>query len=564
MQTSPSIQRKHCTSMHGKFSPCHYCRGISPTTRSLSSSLHWQERLHGCRIIAAPGFSSLQTSLSLSSISFYFRSTLLLLLIIIAGGHTHATINVSDPQHSSSSQKDQCPENILAPKIVALKQDADLKVLVPNILSLRQFVNCSNRANVTGYCIDVFHAAIRALVDSGSLPLNLSIHYTCFDFPSNLQDNNPTYNDMIELVANGTFDAVVGDITIGHDRSRLVDFTQKYMESGIVIIGKLEKSNVSPWTLFIQPFQSSMWGTILVAFASTGLLICYLESNDHPQLRQGNITHRIGNILWFIVEALILLDRHYFRRTSSRAIMIAWLFFAVLLGASYTAGLSSFLTYNDFSQMNLNILSLESMTEKIGYRKGSIVKDIISRRFNIADDRFVPLRTAEEFSYRLRNKVNGVVAVLDEIPYANIILSDGKFLDCQYGVVDTELVQQGFGFGFYRKRDLANIFSIALANLTENGCLQNLTIQYGMNHESKCSSDASFSKVQWKSALTIFIPLLLILCVCVTAKYVRLRSQTKHQDTQDDSSVHLCGSMTPSRYAEEEVYRNELELMKLS
>ncbi|KAH7282484.1 hypothetical protein KP509_35G032600 [Ceratopteris richardii] len=372
---------------------------------------------------------------------------------------------------------------------------------------------------------------------------------------------------MIKLVANGIYDAVVGDVTIGYNRSTLVDFTQKYMESGIIIIGIAGNPNVSPWTLFIQPFELKLWGTILAVFACTGLLVCYLESDDHPELKEGGTVHRIGNILWFIVEALILLDRDYFRRTASRAAMIAWLFFAVLLGASYTAGLSSFLTFNNLNPSSLNILSLRNTTQKIGYRKGSIVKDIISRRFNFSDDRLVPLRCADDFSDYLKN--DSITKILDELPYVNIMFSEKKFLDCQY-VVDDELTQQGFGFGFNKNRNLAKNFSKALTELSENGCLKNLTSCYNMDKESQCSSDDSSSnKVPWKSAITIFVPLLFSLGVCVGTKYLKPYFQRKHDDTnmrpviEDDSSVHLCRPTTPSRYAQEDVYRNEVGIMKL-
>ncbi|KAL1370656.1 hypothetical protein AAHE18_01G076700 [Arachis hypogaea] len=43
---------------------------------------------------------------------------------------------------------------------------------------------------------------------------------------------NPLNSELLHQITIGAFDAVIGDITITTNRSKIVDFTQPYIESG--------------------------------------------------------------------------------------------------------------------------------------------------------------------------------------------------------------------------------------------------------------------------------------------------------------------------------------------
>jgi ionotropic glutamate receptor/U3 small nucleolar RNA-associated protein 19 len=51
---------------------------------------------------------------------------------------------------------------------------------------------------------------------------------------------------------------VVGDIAIVTNRTRVVDFTQPYIESGLVVLTSVKKHGSSGWS-FLQPFTIRMW-----------------------------------------------------------------------------------------------------------------------------------------------------------------------------------------------------------------------------------------------------------------------------------------------------------------
>ncbi|KAJ6673851.1 GLUTAMATE RECEPTOR 2.9 [Salix viminalis] len=116
-------------------------------------------------------------------------------------------------------------------------EEKKLRIGVPLKSSFKQFVEVkkypsSNTTNITGFCIDVFDAAVKAL------PYDLPYEYVPFAKP----DGEPagTYNDLVYQVYLKNFDAVVGDVTIVYTRSLYVDYTLPFMESGVSIIVPIE------------------------------------------------------------------------------------------------------------------------------------------------------------------------------------------------------------------------------------------------------------------------------------------------------------------------------------
>ncbi|KAG5064885.1 hypothetical protein JHK85_006068 [Glycine max] len=92
---------------------------------------------------------------------------------------------------------------------------------------------------VQGCCIDIFLAAIKLL------PCAVQYKFILFGDGH----KNPSYYDLVNMityyVSNSrcrVFDAVVGDIAIVTDRTKIVDFTQPYIEFVVASVKKL-KSN---------------------------------------------------------------------------------------------------------------------------------------------------------------------------------------------------------------------------------------------------------------------------------------------------------------------------------
>ncbi|KAL3498141.1 hypothetical protein ACH5RR_040873 [Cinchona calisaya] len=116
--------------------------------------------------------------------------------------------------------------------LVIPKDGKILRVGVPKNAGFLEFVNvtedpeASNKTKVTGYCIDIFEAVMK-FVHSPVL-----YEYSPYD----RKEDDSYYNDLVYHVYEGKFDAVVGDVTIIANRSKYVDFSLPFTESGVSMV----------------------------------------------------------------------------------------------------------------------------------------------------------------------------------------------------------------------------------------------------------------------------------------------------------------------------------------
>lgn len=94
------------------------------------------------------------------------------------------------------------------------------------------------------------------------------------------------------------FDAAVGDITIVTNRTKIVDFTQPYMESGLVVVAPVKEVKSSPWA-FLSPFTAQMWCLTGVFFLFVGAVVWILEHRINHEFR-GPPSQQLMTIFWLV------------------------------------------------------------------------------------------------------------------------------------------------------------------------------------------------------------------------------------------------------------------------
>lgn len=80
------------------------------------------------------------------------------------------------------------------------------------------------------------------------------------------------------------FDAAVGDIAIVTNRTKLVDFTQPYIATGLVIVAPVKSMKSSAW-VFLRPFTFQMWSVTGAFFFLVGFVIWILEHRINDDFR---------------------------------------------------------------------------------------------------------------------------------------------------------------------------------------------------------------------------------------------------------------------------------------
>ncbi|KAK1303833.1 Glutamate receptor 3.1 [Acorus calamus] len=382
-----------------------------------------------------------------------------------------------------------------------------LSIAVPNRVSYREFVSQSNKTDmIKGYCMDVFFAAVSLLP--------YALPYRLIPFGNGIE--NPSYNELVYLVSTGVYDAAIGDIAIVTSRTRIVDFTQPYIDSGLVVVALVKKRDSSTFA-FLRPFTLGMWGLTVVFFLIFGMVMWILEHRVNKDFR-GPPKQQLITILWFSFSTLFFAHREKTLSTLGRLLLILWLFLVLIIQSSYTASLTSILTVQQLSSPIKGIDSLMSSHDPIGYQVGSFAENYMNEVLGIPKSRLKPLGSPVEYAHALELGPDngGVAAVVDEQPYIDLFLST----QCNFAIRGQEFTKSGWGFAFPRDSPLAVDMSTAILLLSENGELQRIHDKWLMR--TACTSETdelesnqlhlrSFTGLFFICGLACFIALLIYL-----------------------------------------------------
>ncbi|XP_002524179.2 glutamate receptor 3.4 isoform X2 [Ricinus communis] len=389
-----------------------------------------------------------------------------------------------------------------------------LRIAVPNRVSYKEFVaKDKNPPGVRGYCIDVFEAAINLL------PYPVPRAYMLY---GNGKDN-PVYNELINAVAQDKYDAVVGDVTIITNRTRIVDFTQPYMESGLVVVAPVKEQKSRPWA-FLKPFTVSMWGVTAAFFLFVGAVVWILEHRINHEFR-GPPRQQLITIFWFSFSTMFFSHRENTVSALGRFVLLIWLFVVLIINSSYTASLTSILTVQQLTSRIEGIDSLISSTEPIGVQEGSFALNYLVDELNIAQSRLVILRNQEHYLTALQRgpKGGGVAAIVDELPYVELFLSN---TNCAFRTVGQEFTKSGWGFAFQRDSPLAIDLSTAILQLSENGDLQKIHNKWLTRTECSMQiGQVDADRLSLSSFWGLFLICGLACCIALTLFFCRVFGQ---------------------------------------
>ncbi|XP_050103622.1 glutamate receptor 3.4-like isoform X1 [Malus sylvestris] len=337
-----------------------------------------------------------------------------------------------------------------------------LNIGVPYRVSYKDFVaKDKSPLGVRGYCIDVFEAAVKLL--QYAVPHT----YTLYGDGK----RNPEDSSLVAEVEQNKFDAAVGDVAITTNRTRIVDFTQPYMESGLVVVVPVKEAKSNPWA-FLKPFTYQMWLVTGAFFLFVGAVVWILEHRINHEFR-GPPSQQLMTIFWFSFSTMFFSHRENTVSTLGRLVLIIWLFVVLIITSSYTASMTSILTVQQLTSRIEGIDSLISSNDPIGVQDGSFVWRYLVDEMNIAESRLVKLEDTEAYIKALTDgpRRGGVAAIVDERPYIELFMSSTK---CAFRTVGQEFSKSGWGFAFQKDSPLAVDLSTAILQLSENGDLQRI------------------------------------------------------------------------------------------
>ncbi|KAL4275020.1 hypothetical protein HN51_057902 [Arachis hypogaea] len=348
-----------------------------------------------------------------------------------------------------------------------------MQIAVPGRTTFSRFVKVDYAKNQNldkydGFCIKIFEQVHKILG---------------YDLPYEFHAINCTYPDLVQLVYNKSYDAVVGDITILEERLPYVDFTVPYAESGLSMLVPA-KSDESAW-LFTKPFTWQLWTVTGAILIYTMLVVWLLEKEPNPEFH-GNWKNQISTALWFTISSLFFAHREKVYRKLTRVVMVSWLFLVLILNSSYTASLSSMLTVKQLQPNVTDIEWLKKNNMKIGCDGDSFVRNYLEDVEKFKPENIINIISEDRYIDAFAN--GSIVAAFLELPYEKVFISEY----CDGYTASTPRTRfGGLGFMFQKGSPVTRDVSRAILHLSENGELKKLEEEWLLSASQKCSNMTS-------------------------------------------------------------------------
>ncbi|KAE9600712.1 hypothetical protein Lal_00045368 [Lupinus albus] len=336
-----------------------------------------------------------------------------------------------------------------------------LRIVVPKRASFVEFVTeLQDSHQVQGYCIDIFKKALEFIP--------YDVPYVFKPVGSGIA--NPNYDTLVKMVSENVYDAIVGDIAIVTNRTKIVDFSQPFASSSLVIVAPINNAKSNTW-VFLKPFTADMWGATAASFIAIAVVIWILEHRVNSDFR-GPPKRQIVTIFMFSLSTLFKTNQEKTVSSLAKMVMIVWLFLLMVITSSYTASLTSILTVEQLSSPITGIDSLIASNWPIGYQVGSFAYSYLTENLYIPSSRLVSLGSPEEYAIALHKGPSrgGVAAIIDELPYVDLFLSK----QTDFGIIGQPFTRGTWGFAFPRESPFALDMSTAILKLSENGELQKI------------------------------------------------------------------------------------------
>ncbi|KAK2631951.1 hypothetical protein EUGRSUZ_L02214 [Eucalyptus grandis] len=456
-----------------------------------------------------------------------------------------STVAVQSPSVRDMGSIGWPGSSLAIPKVQRIMPKAGkrLRIGVPIKVGFKELVGVeldpvTNATTVTGFCIDVFKAAI------DMLPYGVTLDFIPFT-NSNILMGGSYYDNLIYQVYRQHYDAAVGDITITANRSLYVDFTMPFTETGVAMIVPIETSRSTNTWIFFKPLTVDLWLVIGAFFVFTGFVVWTIEHNDNDEFK-GPLARQIGIVMWFSFSTLFFAQREKLISNWSKVVVIVWLFVVLILTSSYTANLSSMLTVHQLQSMPKG----ESIV--LPFNSPADQKFLIDLPFKKHSS--YPLRKVEDYANALRDESQkgGISAIIDEIPYVKLFLS--KYSD-QYTTVETSLYgTEGFGFAFPKGSPLVPDISAAIAKMREEGKLYLISQNWFQNHSLYTNQDSAAKVARLDSysfrGLFLITGITSALAAIASRKYMKKESTTLQKHDVADKPVEEKFSLVsdiPSR-----------------
>jgi ABC-type amino acid transport substrate-binding protein len=223
----------------------------------------------------------------------------------------------------------------------------------------------------------------------------------------------PTVNDILKAVESGDADVGISGITINHERSKQIDFSQPYFESEIGILVPCHQTAQSFFSQKLPAIWAVLKGALQILFVILSVFALSMWVIERRNGDEANFSKSplqgIGQAYWWaIVTATTVGYGDITPKKASGRILAAIVMVAgIMWFGSFTASMSSALT---LLTQEANATSIEDLRgKKVGVKSGSTSSALV-QKIRWGYDLDVDTYSASKIDVVCDNLSNGIIA----------------------------------------------------------------------------------------------------------------------------------------------------------
>ena len=337
---------------------------------------------------------------------------------------------------------------------------------------------------------------------------------------------NHTYLGLIEAVANGVFDIVIGDVTVNARRREFVDFSSSIFDTSLSIIVRKTSDVDIDFLSFLRPFSRNLWLLVFGTCIYAAVLICVVERQDNETLQNRSIFSQVAMSIWYSFGNIVGYGVDFNVITAAGRLLTGGLYMlSLILLATYTANLASDLTISKSKTIISGINDLKNGRipfNRIGIIHGSIAEDFYLRDISDGIQNYYPVKFYEKVLDILL--ANIIDATLSDTATAEYMANN---IYCNITLVGEGIDKGIFGVVVPRQWLYLKDLDVNILSLRESGKLDQLRQKWFQKRNCPDSTEISNAlRIESMGGLFLIFGILSILSLLLSLWTKRHISKT--------------------------------------
>ena len=255
-----------------------------------------------------------------------------------------------------------------------------------------------------------------------------------------------TYNQIIQQLADGVYDMVMGDVTVTATRRQTVDFSNSIFDNSLRIITRKSDQESIDLFSYLRTFTLGLWLMLLVTCVVAAVLLGILERQENEALQNRSTISLAALGLWHSLGVIVGYGVDFHVRTAAGRLLTVGLYIvSIVFVATYTANLTSYLTVVKTKDLISSIDDIKNGKvpfNRIGIRLGTSIEAYYLREISHGVKNYYPLNSRQQQCDSLLSGIIdvtfmdiGTAEYLANNIYCNLTLVGAGFDSSTFGIV---------------------------------------------------------------------------------------------------------------------------------